>query len=414
MSKVKISGLVLAFLLLGAGLASAGQVIVTFSPSSHKSDRAYGIESIGGKVIKDLRLINALAAVFPDNIKASSIYSISGVIRVEEDKYQKWIEEAPAALPLSYVTDGLNAIRAGQSDYTELIPVPAAPRATPEETEIPWGVKRVNAAGAWGFNTGRGVKVAIIDTGVDYNHPDLAGNYAGGYNAITPSATPLDDHGHGTHVSGTVGAIRDAKGVVGVAPDARLYGVKVLDAKGSGTYANIVDGIQWAVENGMQVINMSLGGSSGTAALANAMTAAYKAGVTIVCAAGNDSGPVNYPAKYPEAIAVSALDSADKITSFSSRGAEIAFIAPGAKINSTYKGGGYSALSGTSMASPHVAGLAALAVASGSGTPAQVRASLKKAAVSLGLKATEEGAGLINAARIGTTQIAGTNAANAF
>jgi len=413
MRKVKASCLALSFLLSGAGLVSAGQLIVTFSPSSQRSDRAFGIENIGGKVTRDLRLIEALAVTVPDDIKTSAIYTVPGVVRVEEDRYSKWIEEVQTPLPLSHVSDNLGTATEVYVPEASA-PQPAEMRPTPEENEIPWGIKRVNAAGAWGFSSGKGVKVAIIDTGMDYTHPDLAAHYAGGYNAVNTSATPLDDHGHGTHVAGTIGALRDAKGVVGVAPEAQLYAVKVLDANGSGAYSNIIAGIQWAVENGIQVINMSLGGKSGTPALAEAMTAADKAGVTIVCAAGNDSGPVNYPAKYPESIAVAASDSADKITSFSSRGAEIAFIAPGAKVYSTYKGGGYSTLSGTSMASPHVAGLAALAVASGAKTPAEVRATLKRAASSMGLKPTEEGAGMIDAARIGALMAAGENGSSSL
>jgi subtilisin family serine protease len=235
---------------------------------------------------------------------------------------------------------------------------------------------------------------------MDYNHADLAANYADGYNSIDPAKPPLDDQGHGTHVSGTIGAVRDAKGVVGVAPKARLYAVKVLDRNGSGTFSNIVDGIQWAVDNGMQVINMSLGGSNGTPALAGAVAAADRAGITVICAAGNDSGPVNYPAKYPEAVAISASSSADKIASFSSRGTEIALIAPGVSVYSSALGGGYTTMSGTSMAAPHVTGLAALSVAGGADTPAKVKAALKKAAVSLGLKPEEEGAGMVDAARL--------------
>jgi len=400
MNKTKILGIAAAFLLLGSSCVSASQKIVTFDPSFKLADGKNSIERIGGKVIKDLHIIGALVAVFPDNIKDASIYSLKGVRIVEEDLYLKWIEEAPAALPLSYVDDSLNLIKTGDTAALDLIPAPAKPAVTPEEKEIPWGVKRVNAAGAWNTNTGAGVKVAIVDTGMDFNHPDLAAHYVGGYNAVSTGTLPMDDHGHGTHVSGTIGAIRDAKGVVGVAPDARLYAVKVLDANGSGTYSNIVDGIQWAADNGIQVINMSLGGGSGTPALASVMTAANKAGVTIVCAAGNDSGPVNFPAKYPEAIAISASDSADKIASFSSRGAEIAFIAPGVNVYSSYKGGAFKTMSGTSMASPHVAGLAVLAIGAGADTPAKVRAALKKAATPLGLKPGEEGAGMIDAAKL--------------
>ena len=400
MNGVKISGLAVSLLLLGAACASASQKIVTFDPSFKSADRVAIIEDAGGKVTRDLHIIDAVAAVFPDNIKNSAINSLKGVRSVEEDLYLKWIEEAPSALPLSYVTSGLDLIKAGESETLAPLPVPAKPVITPEEKEIPWGVKRVNAPGVWNAATGEGVKVAIIDTGMDYNHPDLAAHYAGGYNAVSTSTFPMDDHGHGTHVSGTIGAIRDAKGVVGIAPNAKLYAVKVLDAQGGGSYSGIVDGIQWAVDNKMQVINMSLGGGSGTPALQKVMEAADKAGVTIVCAAGNDSGPVNYPAKYPQSIAVSASDSTDKIASFSSRGAEIAFIAPGVNIYSSYKGAAYRTMSGTSMASPHVAGLAVIAVAGGADTPAKVRAALTKAASSLGMKPTEEGAGMIDAAKL--------------
>ncbi|OGS07041.1 MAG: hypothetical protein A2270_06355 [Elusimicrobia bacterium RIFOXYA12_FULL_51_18] len=398
MRKIEISVMATAVMLLAASYASAAGKIVTFDPSLKLADRKSEIESIGGKVTKELHIIDAIAADFPDNVKDASIYSLNGVRNVEEDKYLKWIEEAPSALPLSYVDDTLNRIKAGESGALEL--ATADPVITPEEKEIPWGVKRVNAAGAWNSTMGKGVKVAIIDTGMDYNHPDLSEHYAGGYNAVDTGALPMDDHGHGTHVSGTIGAIRDAKGVAGIAPNAKLYAVKVLDAEGSGSYSGIIDGIQWAVDNKIQVINMSLGGGSGTPAMANVMKAADKAGVTIVCAAGNDSGPVNYPAKYPEAIAVSASNSSDKIASFSSRGSEIAFIAPGVNIYSSYTDSAYKTMSGTSMASPHVAGLAALAVASGADTPAKVRAALKKAATPLGLKPVEEGAGMIDAAKL--------------
>lgn len=400
MNRAKMLGLAMSFLLLGAGYASAGQKIVTFDPSFKAADRAADIERVGGKVIRDLHIINAVVAVFPDDVRDSAIKSVPGVSNVEEDLYLKWIEAAPEALPLSHVTDGLDRIKAGGSETLGSLPVPARSAITPEEKEIPWGVKRVNAPGVWDATMGEGVKVAVIDTGMDYNHPDLKSVYAGGYNSIATANPPLDDQGHGTHVSGTIAAVRDAKGVVGIAPKARLYAVKVLDASGSGTYSNIVDGIQWAVDNKMQVINMSLGGGSGTAALASVMAAADKAGVAIVCAAGNDSGPVNYPAKYPQAIAISASDSSDKLAYFSSRGAEIAFIAPGVNVPSTYKDAAYRTLSGTSMASPHVAGLAAIAVAGGADTPAKVRAALKKAASTLGMKPTEEGAGIIDASKL--------------
>ncbi len=377
--------------------SQAAQKIVTFSPEASMRDGISGLEKLGCKVLKHLPLINAVVADFPEKTMDSAIMSCPHVCAVEEDRVIKWIEEAPAALPLSYIDSSLAAIKAG--DYQDLIPVPAEPRAA-VASEIPWGVKRVNAPSAWATTMGQGVKVGIIDTGIDYTHPDLKANYAGGYNAIDTAKPPLDDNGHGTHVAGIIAAVSDGAGVVGVAPKASLYAVKVLSAQGSGAYSAIVDGIQWAVSNNMDVVNMSLGSPSGSTAIQKAVEAAYKAGVTLVVAAGNDSGPVNYPAKYPQAIAVAASDSADKIASFSSRGAEIAVIAPGVAINSTYMGGVYKSLSGTSMASPHVAGLAALAVAAGAKTPGEVRKALTGAAVSIGLQPAEQGAGLVDAGKL--------------
>ncbi|MDA8132072.1 MAG: S8 family serine peptidase [Elusimicrobia bacterium] len=175
----------------------------------------------------------------------------------------------------------------------------------------------------------------------------------------------------------------------------------MLDKNGSGQYSWIISGIEWAVEHRMDVINMSLGGGQGNEALQQVMEKAGEAGVTVVCAAGNDSGPVNYPAKYPQAIAVSASDSSDKIASFSSRGPEIAVIAPGVNIYSTKKGGGYTTLSGTSMASPHVAGLAALAIGAGAHGPDAVRKALTGAAAKLpGLTSDQQGAGLVDAFKL--------------
>ncbi|HAN03683.1 MAG: hypothetical protein A2X29_00505 [Elusimicrobia bacterium GWA2_64_40] len=397
----KLLTLAAAIILAAAVSAQASQKIITFD-SAYKSAIEKGIANIGGKVTRKFALVDAVVAVFPDDTKDASIYSLPGVTNVDEDRYIRWIS-APASMnsvPLPTLAGALDMIRTGEGWAAPAFGEIRA-EVDPSEKEIPWGVRRVNAAGAWDLTAGRGVKVAVVDTGVDYNHPDLAPNYKGGYNAVTPGASPLDDQGHGTHVSGTIAAVKDNNGVVGVAPAVDLYGVKVLDKNGSGQYSWIVAGIEWAIQNGMHVINMSLGGGSGTEAMKQVMTKAHEAGVTVVCAAGNDSGPVNYPAKYPEAIAVSASDSSDRIASFSSRGAEIAIIAPGVSVYSTKKGGGYTSMSGTSMACPHAAGLAALAVGAGAEGPDAVRAALKAAAVPLpNLKPTDQGAGLVNAGKI--------------
>ncbi len=391
-------------LMLAAVTAQASQKIVSFEHAYKSGAIEKSIAGIGGQVTKKFDLVDALVAVFPDNIKDASIYSLPGVTNVDEDRYLRWIEAVPssmAAAPLPSVEDALRMIRTGEGWDAPALPEAKADPDPAIAKEIPWGVKRVNAAAAWDYTMGEGVKVAVIDTGIDYNHPDLAPVYKGGYNAVTPGGTPLDDQGHGTHVSGTVAAARDLKGVVGVAPKVELYVVKVLDKNGSGQYSWIVDGIEWAIKNGVKVINMSLGGRTGTDALAQVMKKAKEAGVAVVCAAGNDSGPVNYPAKYPEAIAVSASDSSDRLASFSSKGPEIVVIAPGVSVYSTKKGGGYTSMSGTSMASPHVAGLAALAVGAGADTPDKVREALKLAATPLpNLKPTDQGAGLVDAFKL--------------
>ena len=384
-----------AVVLAAAGGAQAAQKIITFDKEFRPGVKA-AVKWLGGSVVREFKYANAVVADLPEHVKDASIYTVEGVRNVAEDKYQRWIEAVPQALPLASVYAGLDLIKEGGAALTE-----PRPEAAPANKEIPWGVARLNAPAAWDYSAGKGVKVAVIDTGIDYTHPDLAPNYKGGWNAVTNTSDPKDDQGHGTHVAGTIAAARDGSGVAGVAPAADIYAVKVLDKNGSGQYSWIISGIEWAIDNKMDVINMSLGGGEGTEALKQVMEKAAEAGVTVVCAAGNDSGPVNYPAKYPQAIAVSASDSADKIASFSSRGPEIAVIAPGVKIYSTKNGGGYVNLSGTSMASPHVAGLAALAVGAGAKGPDQVRAALKNAASPLpGLTAEQQGAGLVDAFKL--------------
>jgi len=391
-----LTGILAAALIALAAQAQAAQKIIGFEAAYRGGAMVRSVESIGGKVTRQFKIIDALVAVFPDDIKDAAIYSLDGVTSVEEDKVIKWIESSELSMnsvPLPDLKNAMTAINA----RLEL----SLPAVKADDAELPWGVKRVNAAGAWNFTEGAGIKVAVIDTGVDFNHADLKANYAGGYNTIISTMPPLDDHGHGTHVAGSIAAVRNGVGVAGVAPRASIYGVKVLDKNGSGSYSNVMAGIEWAAQNKMDVINMSLGGGGVMEAMQKVITAANDAGVTIVCAAGNDSGPVNYPAKYKESIAVSASDSSDKLAYFSSKGPEIAVIAPGVSIYSTKKGGGYTSMSGTSMACPHVAGLAALAIGAGANTPAAVRAKLTGAATLLpGLKPTDQGFGLVNAANL--------------
>jgi len=265
----------------------------------------------------------------------------------------------------------------------------------------PWGITRINLAGV--DRTGRGVKVGVLDTGVDSSHPDIGRNVKGGMDIISGTASARDDNGHGTHVSGTIAALRNGVGVVGVAPDASVYSVKVLDSRGSGKLSNLVQGMEWCVSQQIKVVNLSLSASKENQTFRDVVLAARRAGITMVCAAGN-SGPspnsVGYPARYVETIAVAAVDDRDSVPNFSSRGREIAVSAPGVDVLSTWPGRRYRKSSGTSMAAPHVTGAVALMLeADPALTPSEVKSILQSTSVPLaGAGPDEQGAGVIDVA----------------
>jgi subtilisin family serine protease len=266
-------------------------------------------------------------------------------------------------------------------------------QAVDAELDAAWGVKRIGSGTVHdGGNKGSGVKVAVIDSGIDYTHPDLSANYLGGYDFVNDDNDPMDDYSHGTHVAGTIGAADNNLGVVGVAPEAFLYGLKVLNSNGSGSFSDIIAALQWAVDNGIQVTNNSYGssvnpGSTVQAAFDNS----YAAGVLHIAAGGNSGNPkgkrnnVIYPAQWESVVAVAATGSTDLRASFSSTGPANELAAPGVGILSTMPGGGYGTKSGTSMASPHAAGTAALIIAAGYVTSAgDVRQRLQETADDLG------------------------------
>lgn len=225
---------------------------------------------------------------------------------------------------------------------------------------VPVGVSQIKAPGAWDCSRGKGINVAVLDTGIDFNHPDLVPNYKGGVSFV-PGETPMDGNSHGTHCAGTIAAAINGSGVVGVAPAASLYAVKVLSNSGSGNWSWLIAGIDWCIKNKMRVASMSLGGGGAPAALEAMCNAAFGKGLLLVAAAGNSGAAVGQPATYGSVIAVSAIDSANVIAPFSSRGPKIELCAPGVNVLSTIPGGGFGNKSGTSMACPHVSGAAALA-----------------------------------------------------
>jgi len=225
-----------------------------------------------------------------------------------------------------------------------------------------WGLQKIHADRAWDTTHGSAsALIAIVDTGIDGMHPDLASKIAARANFTTDS--DIDDNGHGSHVAGIAAAeTNNSIGVAGMGYNTRLLSVKVLDSSGSGYYSWVANGIIWAADNGAKVINLSLGGPYPSSLLQDAVNYAWNKGVVVVAAAGNsNSTAASYPAYYANAISVAATDSNDARAYFSNYGKWVDLSAPGVSILSTYQGG-YAYLSGTSMATPFVSGLAGLVI----------------------------------------------------
>jgi thermitase len=252
---------------------------------------------------------------------------------------------------------------------------------------LQYGLVSIRAPQGWDYSTGSAaVTIAIVDSGVDLGHADLAGKIVPGYDFVNGDAIAQDDNGHGTHVAGIAAAgANNGVGVAGVSWGARIMPVKVLNAGGGGSFADVAAGITWAADNGAQVINLSLGGASSSTVLQDAVNYAYGKGVVLIAAAGNTgSNFVLYPARYPNVIAVGAVDNTNTHAGFSNYGPELDLVAPGASIYSTVIGG-YGYKSGTSMSAPYVAGLAAILRAYPGGySPAGIASVLESSALDLG------------------------------
>ncbi len=357
-----------------------GRKIIIWQTGLNEAAKDELLAKHGGIKLKNLSLVNGSAVWLPNKTSEKALGGGAGVLRVEDD---------------------ILVFTLGK---------PSSSATTQPTQTLPWGINRIDAELVWpSGNNADPVRVAIVDTGISATHPDLAANIKGGYNAINTTKSWNDDNGHGSHVAGIVAALNNSIGVIGAGPAVDLLAVKVLSRSGSGFTSDVIEGIQWAMNNNAQVINLSLGSSSGSQAMHDAIIAAYNAGVVIVAAAGNSGAAVGFPAAYPETIAVSATDSNNLLASFSSRGPEIDLAAPGVSILSTYKGTGYATLSGTSMAAPHVTGAVALVLNTPVGTydvngdgrwnPAEVQKKLQDRATDLGISGFDNlyGWGLVNA-----------------
>ena len=348
-----------------------------------------------GRRVKDLPLVHGSVVTVANAAEIDALRNVPEVVSIESD-------------PIAYVAVRTERDVYGRGDVRTNARSGGSNTATPQV--LPWGVDKIDAELIWpSGNTANPIKVGVIDTGISATHPDLSANIKGGVNTITSRKSWNDDNGHGSHVAGIIAAVNNTQGVIGVAPAADLYAIKVLNAKGSGYYSDIIEGIQWAINNNIQVINMSLGGSADYQPLHDAIVAAHTMGIVVVAAAGNSSGAVLYPAAYPEVVAVSATDSSNTVAPWSSNGPEVDVAAPGVSIYSTYKGTGYATLSGTSMATPHVVGASALLLntavgahdtnANGRWDPSEVRTQLQSTAADLGSNGFDNfyGWGLVSA-----------------
>jgi subtilisin family serine protease len=349
--RLLILGLLASAVAAATTAVERAKVIVIPRAARKAAERV--IEKYGGKVDKKLALVNGLAARVPKG-QLKQLAGEPGVKTVEPD-----------------VT-----LQAFDLEYDNA-----------------WGVKKigtpaVHAAGVWGD----GVKVAVIDTGIDYIHddpdnipyvvdPEFLHNYKGGYDFVNNDADPMDDNGHGTHVAGILAAEKNGYLVAGVAPHVDLYGLKILDAAGNGDESNLILALQWAVDHDIDVVNMSLGTHTNVPAMQTAVQNAAAAGVLLVAASGNTvtfqdllyGCAVAYPAAYPQVLSTTFTNQNDALTGYSCTGPEVDFASPGDQIFSTVPIGpcqncdphGYKALSGTSMASPHLAGAVALLLSAG-------------------------------------------------
>jgi subtilisin family serine protease len=362
----------LVMMIAPAAMASANtarvKVFIGFTSNPGPAEEAL-VRAFGGTVNNTYSIIPAIAAELPER-------ALAGLLKNPQ---------------VTVIEPDIEIYAIDTSDYTK-------------ELDQTWGVKHIGAglvhdSGSFGAN----IKVAVIDSGIS-PHSDLAG-ISGGYDFVNDDSNPADDNGHGTHVAGTIAALRNGSGVVGAAPEVELYALKVLGASGGGSFSSVIAALEWAVNEGIQVTNNSYGSSGDPGTLVKAaFDNSYASGILHVAAAGNAGNlrgigdNVGYPAKYASVIAVAATDKNNKRASFSSTGPAVEISAPGVSINSTLFNGGYGTMSGTSMASPHVAGVAALTWAANKGlTNEQIRGILQEKAEDLGLSANHQGYGLVRA-----------------
>jgi thermitase len=351
MHSPRIIGFLLVLLLLGSWTHSEPFILSAGAQSIHSDD--------GGEYVEDEVVVG-----FTDPISDEKLNPINA-------KITGGISEIGAvviSVPPGTVDDAIAYLETQPNvRYAEPNYFVYADDTYPSDTSfsLQYGLTNIHAPQGWDWSTGAGwVTIAIVDSGVDYLHPDLAGKVLAGIDLVNGDSDAMDDNGHGTHVAGiAAAATNNGEGISGVSWGAGILPVKVLNASGNGTYVNVANGIIWATDHGAQVINLSLGGASPSIVLEDAVNYAYTRGVVQVGSTGNSGGSlVLYPAHYAPVIAVAATDASNIRAAFSNFGNQVDLSAPGDQIYSLYPGGGYGYRSGTSMAAPYVSGLAAILI----------------------------------------------------
>lgn len=342
---------------------SQRKIIVFESSFTNENAKDKLIEYAWGVKIKNLDLINAKAIYLPSKASENALKKNIWVLRIEDDVIVKalWKWKPVCWNGILERKESCEApdYSCSESQVCEQCKCITSDVPTPSSQVTPWWIDRIDADLVWDI-TGNWVKVAIIDTWIDLRHPDLKDNIKWSYNTINSKKSANDDNWHWTHVAWTVAALDNNTWVIWVWPQINLYAVKALDRNGNGYLSDVIEWLDWAINNWIQVVNMSLSTTSNILSFQEAVQRANQAWIIQVAAAWNDWWSVNYPAAYADVIAVSATDKNDIITSWSSRWLEIDLSAPWVEIYSTYKWKTYKNLQWTSMASPHVAWAAAL------------------------------------------------------
>ncbi len=385
----RLVGLLLALLVLCGGLqampsnadpvsaqVAPNEYLVKFVPGTRIAQREAAVQELGGHLVDRIDQLDVDLVRFPQQDQPGSVQAADAVLgTLEEHPLVEYIQP-------NYV---YTVSEAGpRKAYVPLVITPGTFMPNDPGLKLQYAWSRLEALKGWGYDPGSQAVVAIVDTGIQLNHPDLQGKILPGYDFVDDDSSADDTlQGHGTHVAGIVGAVTDnGIGVAGTCPKCKLMPVRVLNGSGGGTSQDVVKGIVFAVDHGADVINLSLGGPLDDQTLAAGVKYAWNKGVFVACAAGNDGNngnPINYPAYYDACEAVGATNSDDSHARYSEYGNWVDIVAPGTGIYSTYKNSSYATFSGTSMATPFVAGVAGLLAGQGL-TNQQIRDRIRQTA----------------------------------